>query len=310
MKPSLQNVLWTAAGAAAFLVLLLAVVLYQLEQDPAEQAAMKALRLEIVGRMRLHLALGSAAEKSAVMAGTEEDSRALAGEARAASSVVAQLQGELAGGLKTGGTGKEKDALERFSEAFADLQRIENEVLDLAVKRTNLKAYSLAFGPAAEAIAGMDAALSSIVAEGAGAASPAGKQVMLLASAAQRGVLRIQALLPPHIAERTDERMDALEASMAKEDREVSAHLEGLAKLLPAGSHDLETARSSYARFNATRTEILKLSRENTNVRSLAISLDQKSRATARCQEALDALEEAIREEPIARTRKSPQGPR
>jgi hypothetical protein len=311
MRPSLQNFLWMAAGALVFLVPLLAVVLYQIEQDPAEQIALKARLLEAAGRMRLHLALASVAEKSAVMARTEQDSRAFAGEARAASAVVAGLQSELSQALEAGGTEKEKDALERFSGAFAELQRIENEVLDLAVRNTNLQAYSLAYGPAADALAGMDAALSSIEARAAAAADSADtKRVMLLASAARRGALRLQTLLPPHIAERSDEKMDALEALMAKEDGEVRASLDGLAKLLPAGSPDLEKAKSGHARFKEIEAEILRLSRENTNVRSLAISMDEKSKAAVKCQEALAALEQAIQEAPVARERYRPQGPR
>jgi len=38
-----------------------------------------------------------------------------------------------------------------FSECFADYQRIDRDLLALAVKNTNIKAFALAFGPAAEA---------------------------------------------------------------------------------------------------------------------------------------------------------------
>ena len=61
---------------------------------------------------------------------------------------------------------------------------------------------------------------------------------------------------------------------------------------------DLAAARSSYARFTEMRTQILALSRENTNVRSLAISLDQKRKAMWMCQDALHALQQEIAGEP------------
>jgi hypothetical protein len=95
--------------------------------------------------------------------------------------------------------------------------------------------------------------------------------------------------------------MDELEVLMAKDDQEVRKDLDGLAALLkPGGDPDLETAASGYARFSEIRTRILVLSRENTNVRSLAMSLDQKRKVMFLCQDALATLQQAILEEPIA----------
>jgi type II secretory pathway component PulM len=162
-----------------------------------------------------------------------------------------------------------------------------------------VKAYSLAFGPAAEAVKEMNAALSRLVAAHADSQEEA-KRVMLLAFGAQTGALRIQTLLPPHIAEESNQKMDALEAQMAKEDKQVRKDLDGLATLPELGGDaDVATAVSRYARFTKIKTQILALSRENTNVRSLAISLNQKRKAMLLCQEALIALKQAILEEPI-----------
>jgi hypothetical protein len=125
--------------------------------------------------------------------------------------------------------------------------------------------------------------------------------MMLLAFSAQVGVLRIQALLPPHIAEESDQKMDELEALMATEDAQVRRGLDGLAAL-PKFSKDpdLATATARYAEFSNIRTKILSLSRENTNVRALSISMNQKRKVMLVCQAALSALQEAILAEPIA----------
>ena len=58
-------------------------------------------------------------------------------------------------------------------------------------------------------------------------------------------------------------------------------------------------AASRYAQFREIKNQILALSRENTNVRSLSISLNQKRKVMLACHDVLSNLEEAIRKEPI-----------
>ena len=201
--------------------------------------------------------------------------------------------------LKTGGTKGEKDLLAQFSQAFTEFQRVDADLLSLAVKNTNIKAYGLAFGPAANQVGAMNAALSRIVA--ANADSPEAKRVMLLAFGAEIAVLRIQTLLAPHIAEENDRKMYRMEALMAREDDRIRKDLDGLAAHPSVrGDPDLTQAASHYARFTRIRTQILALSRENTNVRSLAISLNEKRKVMLLCQATLDALRQAILDEPIA----------
>jgi len=308
MKSGLKDLLWLAAGAVGTLAIILAVLYLHGEQSPAAQLAFQARRVALVEQMRLSLASASEAEKSAVMATTDQDSQTFADQARAQVAAVERGRRELEGLLQTGGTKTEQDLLAQFAQAFAEFQRIDKDLLEMAVQNTNLKAYTLAFGPAAEALSEMDAALSRLVTREANSTSPEARRVMQLADDARIRALRIQTLLAPHIAEESDQKMDELEARMAKEDLEVRKDLESLAALLKSGgSPDLETALSRYARFNELRTQILKLSRENTNVRSLALSLNQKRKVMLLCQDDLAALEHAIQEEPIARAPVSPR---
>jgi hypothetical protein len=299
IKAGIRDALWMVPGVAMLLVLLLVVLHFNREQKPAEQVAFKARRVDLVGRMRLALASASEAEKSAVLATTDQDSQTFADQARAATTEVQEESRELEDLLKTGGTSGERDLLAQFSQNFAEFQRIDKDLLNLAVKNTNLKAYDLAFGPAADALREMSEALSRLVA--ANSASPASSQVMRLADDAQIAALRLQTLLPPHIAEESDRRMDELEASMAKDDEQVRKDLAGLAALPDLGGvSDRASAAASYDRFSTIKAQILALSRENTNVRSLAISLNQKRKVMLLCQETLNALQLAILEEPIA----------
>jgi hypothetical protein len=297
-KPGGKEALWMASGAVVLLVVMLVVLHFQRGQSPAEQLAFKAKRIDSVEHMRLALASASEAEKSAVMAITDEDSQKYADQARASTTDVEQGRTDLAQLLDAGGTQREKDLLAQFSKVFADFQSVDKDLLALAVKNTNIKAYSLAFGPAADAITEMNDALSRLVTKSA--SSPDARNVTLLAFGAQTAALRIQALLAPHIAEESDAKMDAMEARMTKDDQEVRKDLDALAALsMFNGDTDLATAPSAYARFSDIRAKIIPLSRENTNVRSLTISLNQKRKVMFLCQDALASLQQAISEEPI-----------
>ena len=300
MKPGLKDLLWMAVGAAVLLAIVLLVLHFRDLRTPTEQLAFKARRVELVERMRLSIALASEAEKSAVMAITDENSQIYADKARAATAIVEQGRRELEQLQQSGGTRNEIAFLAQFSSAFAEFQRIDKGLLELAVENTNLKAYSLAFGPAAEVLNEMDAALARIAAASGNSPSADDIKVMRMADGARISALRLLALLPPHIAEESDRKMDEIEGIMAKEDQAVRDNLEGLAALPQlSGNPDLSAAKVSYTRFAGLRMQILKLSRENTNVRSLSISLSEKRKSMMVCLDALAALEQAIDEEPI-----------
>ena len=130
--------------------------------------------------------------------------------------------------------------------------------------------------------------------------TPDGKRVMVMAFGARLGVLRIQVLLAPHIAEESDTKMDQMEALMSKEEALVRNALDGLGALAKGNDANLGKATAEFARYEDIKTRILVLSRENTNVRSLALSLNQKRNALALCMDALGALKAAVLDEPIA----------
>jgi hypothetical protein len=281
------------------LVVLLFLLVLHFRPDPVRELAFKASRIDLVGRMQGGLTAAAEVEKSAVLAISDKQSRTFAEQARAATAEVERERNELGDLLATGGTQRERDLLVQFSESFGKLQSIDDEVLRLAGQNTNLKAFELLFGPAADALAEADAALVRVLAKHSDSADA--RQVMVLGFGARIGVLRIQTQLPPHIAEESDAKMDRLEAVMADEETQIHKDLDGLA-VLPrvAGDPDLSMAVSAFARYVEIKARILALSRANTNVRALALSLNQKRRAMILCLDTLNALHQEISDEFIA----------
>jgi hypothetical protein len=300
MKIKLNNkeYLWMVIGALILLVVILVALHFQAGQKSVTQLAFKARRLDLVAQMRLDLASASEAEKSAVLAITDQESKTFADQAREATGKVEREHNELEELLAIKSIQKERDLLIQFSRGFTDFQRIDSNLLVLATKNTNIKAYGLTFGPAADALKEMDTALSRLVTKSAD--FPEARNVTLLACDAQIAALRIQTLLAPHIAEESDRKMDELEAQMTKEDMEVRKDLGSLAAIREYhGNPDLEIALSNWARFSEVKGRIIALSRENTNVKSLTISLGQKRKVLFLCQDLLSALQQTILDEPI-----------
>jgi hypothetical protein len=293
VKPSIKDLLWMAPGAAMLLVALLVVLHFHRDQDSARQLTLQVRRVGLVSRMQLALASAGEAEKSAVLAITDEDSQVFADQARAATAEVERGRQELDELLTAAGTRGEKELLAQFAEAFTEFQRIDKDLLVLAVKNTNLKASSLAFGPAAASLREMDDVLARLTNDDV--------KVMRLADHTRIAAWRLLTWIPPHIAEESGQKMDEMESQMAREDQQVRRSLDDLAAMpTMADNPDLKAAVTSYARFSDTKVQILRLSRENTNVRSLSISLNQKRRVMLVCRAALTALQQAIVEEPTA----------
>ncbi len=248
----------------------------------------------LVADMQEHLLASAEAEKSAVMAETDEASAAFAAESRRASATVESERGELARLIDIGARPDEVRHLREFSACWTEYREVDDEILRLAVENTNLKAQRLSFGPVPAALDRMQAALDPLVADigtSVDAAAIAKHAYRVMPAA-----LRIHALEGRHIAEPADAEMDKIEAEMKVLDGRVNDALSALSAVSgDAGRRAVETARAAYADFQQVHTEVLALSRRNSNVRSLAISLGQKRKIMAQCEDHLNALREAVR---------------
>ena len=232
------------------------------------------------------------AANRAVMADTDDASVAFAKEAGQTTAAIQKDVDTLTPLLQTLGYSDETRLLKEFSARFAEYQALDRRILDLAVENTNLKAQRLAFGPAQEAANAFRDALKAIP-----SAAPA-KDVWhaeALAARALTTVREIQVLQAPHIADADEAVMTRMEKAMATSELEARRSLDALRALTPEASKaQLDAATAALTRFMELNAQIIALSRRNTNVRSLALSLDQKRSMTVSCEESLHALQAAL----------------
>lgn len=248
--------------------------------------------------LRFQFTKAADASNRAVMADTDEASVAYAHEAEQATQTVQSDIDALTPDLRSLGYPAAIGFIEDFGKRFAAYRALDRKVLDLAVENTNLKAQHLSFGPASEAADGFRTAI-----EGAGAQSKDHCRVESLAAKAVLAVREVQVLHAPHIAESDDAAMTRMEAEISRLEATASDALGQLSALEPPAQPQLAVAAAALDRFKDLTRQIVALSRRNTNVRSLELSLRDKPALTAACDDSLRSLEEALAKEGSTGTR-------
>jgi hypothetical protein len=233
----------------------------------------------------------SDAANRAVMADTDAASVEYAQESRQAAEAVQKDIATLRPMLESLGYSEETRLLNDFANRFAEYRTLDQRILDLAVENTNVKAQRLAFGPAQEAADAFRDALKAVSA----AAGKDNPRVEALALTAVTTVREIQVLQAPHIADADEAVMTRMEKEMATSESTARRSLDQLRAVLPPSSQgQLRTATAALDKFMDLNTQIITLSRKNTNVRSLMLSLDEKRQTTKSCEDSLRALQAAL----------------
>ena len=231
------------------------------------------------------------ASNKAVMATSDEASIAFARDAETAKHAVQTDVEAIDPVLRALDYADELRLVQEFSPRFAAYREMDRLILDLAVENTNLKAQRLSFGPAQETADAFAASLETVAPLNAAD----GWRVKALAAAAVAEVRQIQALQAPHIANAEDTEMSRMEERMAASEKKARAGLETLGPLVQPGSRTaLTAAAGALDRFMALNGEITALSRRNTNVHSLALTLNEKGKLTRACEDTLAGLRAAL----------------
>jgi hypothetical protein len=245
----------------------------------------------IAADLQVQFTKAADASNRAVMATSDDRAQAAAREAEQAKLTVQQDVEALESILTELKSTDERRLLDSFVARFAEYRALDRQILDLVVEQTNLKAQRLAFGPAMESADAMRGALEALAPAGSGNEW----HVKALAATAVAAVREIQAIQSPHIADTEDAAMDEKEKRMAAAEAAAHRSLDGLTPLVAASSRSrLATARSALDTFIALNGELLALSRRNTNVRSLALSLNEKRTLIETCEESLRQVREAL----------------
>jgi hypothetical protein len=255
----------------------------------------------LASNLQVQFSKAADASNRAVMAVTDEASIAAVREAEQATTAIERDVAVLQPMLQALAYRDEVRHLDAFRTCFAGYRTLDADVLPLAVENTNIKAQRLSFGPAADAV---NAFRESLETAGRSSAAKNTCCVDALIARATAAVLEIQVIQARHIAESDEAAMTKMEQEMAAAYAAARKSVDTLKGVLPpVAARQVVAAAASLDQFKAINAELVNLSRRNTNVRSLALSLGRKRTVTAECDNLLRVLADSLAKHDFTATR-------
>ncbi len=252
--------------------------------QPVLLELMEARRL--ASELRAAFLQANEASNRAVLADTDDVSAAAAKDASEARAVAGERLTSLEAVVTALGYAAETDILARFKTRFAEYQKLDAEILALAVENTNLKAQRLTFGAVREMADGIITELSQVGAAAKSADADAEVQAI------RADLYELLFLEARHNAEADEAAMTQMEQRAAAVVADARARLARLPRAASAPA--LQAAASLFERLLLTHDEVIALSRRNTNVRSLALTFGRARVVAAECADALRLLQDSL----------------
>jgi hypothetical protein len=248
-----------------------------------------ARKAAVLSALRINMIKSVESEKSAVMADTDAASIAFAQESTRGVEAAEEGLREISQLIEAYPSENEIQRLQEFKRCWTEFRHIDQAVLEFAVQNSNLKAARLSFGAGREAMTSFENALATLI------RSQESGPICWLAGEALAAGLKIQVLHAPHIASSSDDEMNALEKGIWENDTLVRRALSALQPLVtPARQSILHQAEGAYNEFARLTSTVIELSRQNTNIKSMELSLNRKRKITSQCEEILASLQDAV----------------
>jgi len=247
----------------------------------------------IIAEMRVQLHQSVEMEKNAVMAPTDEQARDFADQSRSASRTVEQNLKQLNTFIEAVPLQDEQKLVAEFTTCWSEFDKLDQTILEFAVQNTNYKATALSRERGGQTLQQFEQALEQMQQLYAG--TPAESRAAALSGRAMIAALKMYTLHSPHIAEASDEKMNHIEAQMNGEEQVVMQALDELAGMVDETHREaVLQAKTAFADFKEATAAVIHLSRQNSNIKSLELSLGRKRIITAQCDEILTAYQNLV----------------
>lgn len=250
----------------------------------------------LVEETRVNLLLAAEAEKNAVLSTTEDAATKYADQVRTAMGKAKAGLARLTMLAARTHAQKEAQLLTRITNAFGEIESVDATILGMAGRNTNLRAALLSRTEAAKTVNQLRQALAPVI---SGPDCQAADQALQVEAAS----LSILAMHAQHIEESSNTAMDVLEASMTQENQQAQAGLDRLGKMLSPKEPAVAEARKAYDALWKITQEVLSLSRENSNINALALTMGRQRQLMAAALDDLAGLKTLVEAQDFKATR-------
>ena len=259
-------------------------------------------KAQIAAQMRLDLALSVEAEKNALLTEEPEAARTFARRSTEAARAVEAGRAALEELIARNALPEQRRFLDDFDRAWSEVRQIDSELLDMAVQKTNAQAARLSRTEGMQGFDRLAASLEKALALEAG--KPQAGAFTAACFTALAGAARMLALQAPHIEEASDSGMDIIETQMRQSAFATrQALIQARAMADGEAAALVDEAVRAFEAFEVLNARIVTLSRVNSDVKSLALSMERKRLAAAACEAALAGLQHTINERLAKATR-------
>lgn len=297
---ALTAILW-GVGFAMAIVFFFMITRSNNSFEPSKDTYLNVInKREILSQMRVNLSESVEMEKSAVMAPTDEESQDFAGQSSASSAAVENDLQQIQPLIDATSLQDEVKLIGEFKNCWSEFRKLDQVILGLAVQNTNRKATTLLEEKGGAAMQRFELALKEVMRSNFQAQAAKEGRVAGSAWHAIAAGEHIVNLLNSHIAETSNEKMDQIEVQIQLADKEVVQSLDELGGIGDSENQDaLSQARMAFAEFMEVTAKVRELSRKNSNIKSLELSIGKKRIIAAQCAEILAAFQNAVQSRPF-----------
>jgi hypothetical protein len=300
---SSQKNVWSQFLPWGLTLILLGALLYFVAiYHPPTNLELQQNKTDISLKLLDNLQAAIEAEKNAVLSLNREESQKFVLQVNQASRALDTHRLELEKFIQIQSLPTEKQLLSEFDQCWQQFKVLDQQLLAWATQESNMEAQKWSTTTGRKAWEQFEKALNRL--KKTGQANPSKPAIENAIAQSQIASLKILAMHKPHIEAFTEQEMAQWEKEMQVQTALTKHHLNSLTRQISkADLADFNAAFLHWEAFQAATQKIVRLSRQNSNLKSIELSLGKKRVIATQCKGLLSELKQTYASQRFQATR-------